>query len=384
MQKLLVSAGLVLLSVATMAQSNKVLSAYNYLNRGDLIEAKEAIDAAAVHEKTMNDPKTFLYRGNIYYELYTSKDEKYAAYKKGALDEAAASYDKALETIDNSRKVNKSEVMNQYYRLINSYYSSGNDANQAGDFGGASQEFEKVALLRENVFEEFDTVAYYYAGFLASKNEETDRAIALLQKVAPTGYEGSGVYYEIARLQMSKEDTDAASATIDEGLSKYPGDNNLMLLQTNLFLKDESKMGEAIENLNATIASDPNNAALYYARGALLQKDSTRLAEAEADFKKTIELDPNHFEANYNLGALYVNQSGAIQDEMNALDFSAQKEYDALKVQRDELFTKAIAPLEKALELEPEEKGVRAILLELYGKTGQTEKYNEMKSSLSK
>ncbi|NLO50891.1 MAG: hypothetical protein GX103_07000 [Bacteroidales bacterium] len=48
------------------AQSNNVVASFNYLNRGKLDKAKEAIDKAAVHSKTMNDAKTWFYYGNVY------------------------------------------------------------------------------------------------------------------------------------------------------------------------------------------------------------------------------------------------------------------------------------------------------------------------------
>jgi len=383
MQKIILSAGILLLSVATMAQSNKVLSAYNYLNRGDLAEAKEAIDAAAMHEKTINDPKTFKYRGDIYKALATSDDPKFAELKKGAAEVAAESYAKALELEPNNRKITADEIKAAYYPVANIIFASAIDSYNTSDFGTASQKFEQTANIKSN-FGEFDTLSYYNAGLTAEQAEDSERAIMMYQKILPTGYKGERLYYDIARLQINGGDTDAGAATITEGLEKYPGDNNLMLLQTNLFLQDDSKMGEAIANLDATIEKDPTNPSLYYARGTLLQKDPARLAEAEADFMKTIELDPEHFEANYNLGALYVNQSGEIQEQMNALDFSEQKKYDELKTQRDDLFNKAIGPLEKAMALNPEEKGVQATLLELYGKTGQTDKYNEMKARLGK
>ena len=383
MQKIILSAGLVLFSAATIAQSNKVLSAYNYLNRGDLAEAQAAIDAAAVHEKTMSDPKTFLYRGNIYKAIATSKDAKFAELKVGAAEVAAESYAKALELEGNNRKITADDIKVAYYPVANIIFTEGIDAYNASDFATASTKFEKTADIKSG-FGEFDTLSYYNAGLTAEQANDAPRAIMMYEKVKPTGYKGSRLYYDIARLQMEGGDTDAGAATITEGLEKYPGDKNLMLLQTNMFLQDESKIGEAIENLNVTIAGDPENPSLYYARGTLLQKDPARMAEAEADFMKTIELDPEHFEANYNLGALYVNQSGTIQEEMNALDFSEQKKYDELKTQRDDLFKKAIGPLEKALALNPDEKGVQATLLELYGKTGQTDKYNEMKARLGK
>ncbi|MDZ7774162.1 MAG: hypothetical protein U5L09_00425 [Bacteroidales bacterium] len=52
-----------------MAQNHKVVSAYNYLRKGQLDKAMEAIEPATEHKKTENDAKTWYYRGNVYLSL---------------------------------------------------------------------------------------------------------------------------------------------------------------------------------------------------------------------------------------------------------------------------------------------------------------------------
>jgi len=67
---------------------------------------------------------------------------------------------------------------------------------------------------------------------------------------------------------------------------------------------------------------------------------------------------------------------------MNALDFKEQKKYDALKKERDEYFNKAIPALETALSIKNDDIVVIQTLMQLYGKVGKTDKYNEMKKML--
>ena len=59
------------------AQKAKVVSAYNYLNHNQLDKAKEAIDAAITNEKTMADAKTWFYRGNVYLQIYRTKEPEF-------------------------------------------------------------------------------------------------------------------------------------------------------------------------------------------------------------------------------------------------------------------------------------------------------------------
>ena len=48
------------------AQNNLVISAYNYLKAGKLDKAINSIEPTITHPKTMNEAKTWLYRGNVY------------------------------------------------------------------------------------------------------------------------------------------------------------------------------------------------------------------------------------------------------------------------------------------------------------------------------
>src|SRR5262245_9514055 len=73
---------------------NKALASWQ---AGKLDEAKEMIDAATTYEKTMNDGKTWYYRGLIYASLDTTSNEKYKALEANALKVSLESFKKADE-----------------------------------------------------------------------------------------------------------------------------------------------------------------------------------------------------------------------------------------------------------------------------------------------
>ena len=52
-----------------MAQSSKVVSAYNAMKSGNLDKAVEFIEPATTHEKSSTDAKTWVYRGQIYQSI---------------------------------------------------------------------------------------------------------------------------------------------------------------------------------------------------------------------------------------------------------------------------------------------------------------------------
>src|SRR5210317_1370656 len=87
-----------LLSVlSSFAQPNKLVNAQNFLQSGELDKAKTEIDLAALHERTEANEKTWRYRGDIYFALYTSQNEQYKSLEKEPLKITSKSYQQALE-----------------------------------------------------------------------------------------------------------------------------------------------------------------------------------------------------------------------------------------------------------------------------------------------
>ena len=74
MKKIIFLTSLILLTSLTFAQTNKRVSAFNYLKDGDLDLAKTAIDKCVVHPKTIHDARAWLYYGQIYHAIAVSKD----------------------------------------------------------------------------------------------------------------------------------------------------------------------------------------------------------------------------------------------------------------------------------------------------------------------
>lgn len=382
MKKILLGLATILATSAAFAQPNKVISAQGYLRNGDLLKAKENIDLAAKHPKTENNAKALLYRAKIYTQLATAEGEQYAPYKDGsALIEAANAY-KKIKTLDekSQKKIDIKQVDQKYQFLASGAFQQAIDDYNAKNYTNAAKMFALSAEIKEQ-FGQIDTTAVYNSALSEEKSGNVEAAIKGFRKCMDLGYKGGRVYYDVAKLQQESGDVDGALKTLNEGLSKYPGDQTLLTSSINIYLK-EDKVDEALANLNSAIENEPNNGSYYFARGTLFDKKGD-MEKAEADYKTAIDLNPDSYDANYNLGALYVNKSGAVQEEMNALSFSEQKKYDELKVKRDELFAKSIPFLEKALEAKPDDKLVQNTLMELYGKTGQNEKYTEMKKKLT-
>ena len=100
MKRILFSVFMVGAFTATFAQNNKVVSAFNYMKYDDeLNKAKEAIDAAILHEQTSAKAKTWLYRGHVYSKIAGSALEENKTLHDNPVQVAFDSYMK-LNSID--------------------------------------------------------------------------------------------------------------------------------------------------------------------------------------------------------------------------------------------------------------------------------------------
>lgn len=370
---------MVTLASAAWAQPNKVLSAMNYLKYNDLQKAKDAIDQASAHEKTAAAAKTHYYKGKVYLAIAQSDDPAFDDVKESASTTAAEAFRYALDASDNKR-LDLNEIKVLYSNTIPIIFQNGVDKYNMKSYGPASEYFERAAQITA-YFDKVDTLAYYNAGLSAELAENYPRAIGLYTQVKEMGYNGARMYLDLMRVYKLAGQDDEAFNILKEGREKYPDDQALLTEETNYYLKSPEKLDEALANLNQAIEKDPKNASFYFARGTLQDKKGDPDAAA-ADYKMASELDPEMSDAFYNLGAIYVNQSGVVQEEMNGLDFSEQKKYDELKAKRDGLFAEAVAPLERAHQLDPENKVVMQTLMKLYSALGKSEQYQEMRSKL--
>lgn len=365
-----------------VAQNAKVTTASNYLRQGDLMKAKSAIDAAAVHVKTQGKPKTELYKGKVYYAIAMDTTAKTAAARPGALETAKNSFLYAKKNDDG--RVDMAEVTKYLLNFVYpAYYNRARNAYSSKDFIVASESFAacgeiKMAYQDKNGNPVLDTAAWYYAGSAALAAKEYDKSIEYLNKIAQTDFEDGAVFARMASAHLAKNDTASAMAVMADGRSKFPDNQDLLIKEFNLYV-EMGKNEDAIANINQALAQNPDNDAFVHIRGKL--KESTGdLEGALADYKKALEINPENKDANYDLGAYYVNGSIEVVEKMNALPLSAEKEYQALKSELDGMYKSALPYLEKAYAVDPENEEVKTVLMQLYSKVGMLDKYQELKN----
>lgn len=357
------------------AQKRKVVSAYNYLNRGQLEKAKEAIDEAANDESTMSDAKTWFYRGNVYLSIHSTDKAEYKSLAKNPLQTAYESYLKSLELDDKDRYT--ADVKERLGICAEGFFNLGVNAYKARKYSAAVESFEFAGETYDKAGYS-DTLARYYAGICASYGGMNDVAKKHFEYLMEKeDFDKEAIYTTLSKVYTAEKDSAKALEVVQKGLEKYPDSFNMIVAEANVYLAI-GNTEKAIESLERAKSKNPKNPNIFYALGAKYNELGYFEKSKEA-YKKAIELKPDYFDAYYNLGALYNNTAADLLKEANNLPFDATEKYDSLKTKADQLLKDAIPVLEEALKLKPDDKYTIQTLQQLYGKTGQTEKYKEMK-----
>ncbi len=350
------------------AQNSKVQSAINYSKPqyNQLDKAKEAIDAAVIHEKTMNTAKAWKVRGDVYLAIAQTTDEKFITLCENPLQVSFDSFKKATE-LDVKNQFS-AEITLQLIKLnalrINIGIAFFNEGKYDKAFYAFTNALEIDKIVRPGTI---DTMIVFNAGIAADRAKMYDEAIKYYRIAASLRYEGSKVYGFIANLERERGDTNAFVNVLKEGIDSFPNDNSVLMVELiNYYLiKDMSDL--ALEYLEKAIDKDPTNATFHFAKGALYDKLKD-FEKAKLSYEKAVEIKNDYFDAYYNLGALYFNKGADMLKEANNIPPKEQKRYDAAVIESFKELEKALPYLEKAHEIDPKEKSTMLTLKEIYFK----------------
>jgi tetratricopeptide (TPR) repeat protein len=379
----------------TYAQKNKRTSAYNdnkefdseielyklKKNPKDLEKAQEAIkeakaniDAAVQNEKTKIDPKTWLYAGAIYYNLASLPmiiDEK------AHLDREAAK--KAYEALLEAKKLDEKnkyvDDINVYLQnLYNLYFTEGANNFNDQDYNLAKKNLKRAFDIMQHRGV-FDTVAAFYTGLVSYMDKDPVTTIEYMKKCDETDFKDPRIYIYWNRALKMKGDTVAALEVIEKGRKKYPEELSILLEEAQTYL-EKGETEKLKQSLLKAIEKDTANANLYFLLGKTYDDDGDKEL-AEVYYKKAIKAKPDFFEAYYNIGAIYNNKAAELMKEAGDLPLEENDKYNKLMDEATENLDKAVPWLEKALELNPEDKFTRHALKEAYTRL---KKYDKAKA----
>lgn len=376
---------LLALIVTTSCQTGKVTTALNQKDAGNFEEALETINAAVdpsneKAEKTIEWPRTWEVRGEIYQSIYQSEDKAVKKLADDPLQEALRSYKKALE-LDEDDKFSKS-IKIKLTLLTNDFTNKAIEAFNEENYDKALQAFENILeiqntdVIKADNPEAVDTVILYNAGLAAYNSQNYDKAIEYYQKAADYGYNGARTYSLLSESYKLNNDTLGALQVLKEGFEKYPDDNNILTSMIQVYL-DMDQTEEAMKYLNMAIQQDPTNATFYFALGTLHEKQGNEQEAIDA-YEKAIELDDEYFDAFYNLGALYYNKGVNQIEVANAVPPNENERYQEELEKANVWFRKALPYMERCLELNPDHPMTLESLKNLYYRLKMMDKYNKI------
>ncbi|NCF30688.1 MAG: tetratricopeptide repeat protein [Bacteroidetes bacterium] len=317
----------------------------------------------------------------------------------------------------------KEEVMEQLNLLSADIVNSAIDDNGGGDFKSSTEKLYLAYLIDPELNKDY----LYFAASSAVNAEMYDVALEYYDQLKEMAYTGVVTKYYVTEVESGDEtevteseydlykksksyenvreedtpskfpeivknialihaqrgDNEKAMIAVQEARLSNPTDLNLILTEANIYIQlDEKAKFQSL--MNEAIAQDPDNANLYY-NLAVVTADLGEKEAARAYYEKAIEKDPNYENAYLNLVALILEGEQTIVEQMNSLGTSAadNAKYDALKLDREEIYKECVPILKSLIEIGENEDAIKT-LMNIYGTLGDNEGYKEMKTLLEK
>ncbi|SFC64011.1 hypothetical protein SAMN05421780_107199 [Flexibacter flexilis DSM 6793] len=368
------------------AQNTSLSLAHAFMQKGELDNAMQAVEVAAVHPETANNPKTWYYKGWILKEKFKKqgmKDDNFSIRRTGS--EAFA---KSI-SLDTKAEY-KSDCAKLIMYLTASLYNEGTDNFNDKKYKEAIPFFDEyikeVSLLSTD---SLDNSAYFYLGYSYYHEKNEAQAKKYLEKCRQLKYPDAVVYDFLGHIYDNEKKSAEALKTLEEGTAKYPKDKPLAITHVNVLMKNQ-KNKEAVTRIEKALQSDSKNLDLYLVLGTACERASAKdsvqkmmyLEKAQNAYKKALDLDSTNFMANYNYGIISYNKG---VDQINNQSYDIDLlDLDKVLNQSTDLFKKALPYLERASRLKPENKNTLMALEGIYVHIQAEDKLAQVRTKLQK
>ena len=419
--KYVILASALLISVATFAQKDQIKAAEKALKGGNSQEAATILQGAEsliTNAADTEKAQFFFLKGNALLDL-AKKNVEIAA----NLSLAAKAYQDLIAVEKASGKIKYStqaaaSISEIKGRLINSAIA---DSKIEKHSDSAKKLYDAYLLDKK------DTINLYYAASTYVNAKEYDTALKLYDELKDLNYSGKGtsyfamnkltkeedffataqerdrmvklgthekprteaipskrgeIYKNLALILVQNGKTEEAKKAMAEARVANPDDTSLILTEANLYLETKDYVTYK-KLISEVLEKNPNDADLIFNLG-VISTTANNTVEAEKYYKRAIEIKPDYVNAYLNLAILKLDADKKLFEEMNKLGNSEKdnKRYLVLKKQREAVFLDALPFLEKASELDPSNKEVKATLLNVYGALEMTEKKKALKAKM--
>ncbi|MDX9928425.1 MAG: tetratricopeptide repeat protein [Bacteroidales bacterium] len=380
MKRVVLLLSAIILTIGVNAQKGKVNSAISFVEQGALDKAKENIDAALKHEKSKDWTKTYYALGRLAMASYESENPKFKGMFKSPLVEAYQAYEKAIQ-LDPKDATKKLLQINSTYTLLgNMFINQGVQYWQNQNFTSALESFEyNIKISESDVYIGMvDTGIIYNAGLAAYNAKMYDKAIKYFEICTESNYETTSPHQLMYLSYIGLEDLESAETVLNRAYEKFPGNQEVLLLLIQHYL-DNDLTDKGLRSVEVALEKDPENPSLHLAHGVFYMK-LEQYNKALTGLEKSAELKPDDFATQLNLGICYYNV--AFERYLESNEILDVKKYNEAVAEVNKMFAKALAPFEKAHELNPEDIDTMKNLKELYYRLQMVEKYEAISKKL--
>ncbi|MFT5435915.1 MAG: tetratricopeptide (TPR) repeat protein [Ulvibacter sp.] len=415
MKRVLVLAGVLLLSAISFGQKKEIKKADKAVKSGDLAEAMSYINQAeSLLGNADNDLKSqfYLVKGKALLASAGSDVEKIK------LASEAFKMAKEVDTEgENTKAINE-----QAQALKNSLESGASSDYKAKNYKAAANKFYTAYNLSS-----IDTLFLFNAALASKIGKDFDNAEIYFKKLSDLGYTGiqkqfvainketgkeepfvgqlnrdlmvkagthvkpmekmsesklEVVLLSLAQIYMAKDKNEEALEVINQVRKYNPKDMTLIQVEADMVYK-QGNIERYNELMQEMIALDPSNPDLYNNLGVANAKLGLK-DEAIKYYNKAIELNPENPGALINIAVLILAEEKDYNEKMNALGTSKADyaRYDELKEEKNGLYRSAIPYLESALKYRKDDLDIVRTLKGIYGQLGEDAKVKEMKMLL--
>ncbi len=384
-------------SAVVHAQGRELRRADRQLNRGNLADAMENLKEAQEYESVFEDPEFWMIKARLHLEIAATEEEEYKQLAENPVIVADEAMQKVIELDRENEFILQVQPIMLYLSELT--FNLGAMAYEREAWSESSDHFLRAYEIGLS-FDAIDTTTYYYAGLTAEIAQNFPRAYKIYSDLEEMNFDEPILYSSLSNVAMALGDTAKSAEYALRGRELYPDNLDLIFAEANIhiFTGDTDR---ARDVLDLAIEKDPENPNLYFAFGANYDKmaqDTTYTSEerefafqeAVKAYEMAIELNPDYFDAVYNIGVLYFNKGIKIYEEA---DERLRQTHDFAQYEQDEkefreIWLQAQPYLERAKEMidedDPNFQVVILSLVELYARTNQPEKMEEIQELYNK
>ena len=368
---------IVLVAVAAYScgQSAFVRKANTSLSGNNLAEAKTQIDQAIEDPEANGEASTWLTYGQVYQAI--GDDSTNSVQVDQPYMKALTGYNKA-QALEDSSSSDYELAGTMKEQIWANSVNSGAKLYSDQNYDEAISYFDVAKKAKPQ-----DTTAYIYAGISAQQNGNLDAAAQnYAYLVDSLDYTSKDFYNSLIYIYLvEQKDSEKALNYLQKAQEAFPDDPEFLKQEITVLINNE-EYDQAEQQLTKAIETEPDNAILYYNRGYLYEQMGNG-EEAVSNYTKATEIDPNYFDATFNLAAYYYNQAAETLARANNMDL---KEYEekgaAIEDSAKVFFEQALPPLEKSMELKPDDEKVLTTLQTVYTRLGMEAKAEEVQTKL--